>query len=88
MIIDFNQAFWREEDPRVAEALALQEELRQKKNTFEALVRGMGKPLSFNVDNISDNISDNMSDVSDRAETSANWGTAPAYTENHNHHSR
>lgn len=36
----------------------MQEELRQKKNALEALMRRMGKSSSLNVDNISDNISE------------------------------
>ncbi|KAK3885458.1 hypothetical protein Pcinc_010338 [Petrolisthes cinctipes] len=45
-------------DPRVSEVLAMQEELKQKKNALEALMRRMGKSSSLNVDNISDNISE------------------------------
>lgn len=48
-------------DPRVAAIATLQEELRQKKNALEALMRGMGKPSSLHPDNISDNISDGES---------------------------
>lgn len=90
------QALWQEGntnvDPRVSEMMAMQEELRQKKNALEALMKRMGKSSSFNMDNISDNISDNVSDTSDRLEggpgTAATWGTAGAYSENHYHHSR
>ena len=49
-------------DPRVAAIALLQEEMREKKNALEALMRGMGKPSSLHPDNISDNISDADSD--------------------------
>ncbi|KAK8381760.1 hypothetical protein O3P69_015065 [Scylla paramamosain] len=80
------------EDPRLAQVLALQEELRQKKNALEALMRRMGKSSSLNMDNISDNISDNVSDTSDHlGETrgtsgAATWGEAGAlhhFSDNH-----
>lgn len=74
--------------------MAMQEELRQKKNALEALMRRMGKSSSLNMDNISDNISDNVSDTTDRLDggpgTAATWGTAGAhdYSDNHYHRSR
>merc|ERR1719447_2204948 len=57
-------------DPRHYEVIAMQEELRQKKNALEALMRRMGKASSL------DNISDNISEVTDRMDgpTSATWG--------------
>lgn len=70
------------EDPRLAQVLAMQEELRQKKNALEALMRRMGKSSSLNMDNISDNISDNVSESSDRlgdvrgSGGAATWGEA------------
>lgn len=85
------------EDPRLAQVLALQEELRQKKNALEALMRRMGKSSSLNMDNISDNISDNVSDTSDHlGETrgtsgAATWGEAGAlhhFSDNHYQQSR
>ncbi|KAG7157401.1 hypothetical protein Hamer_G005824 [Homarus americanus] len=91
------QALWQEGtttvDPRVSEVLAMQEELRQKKNTLEALMKRMGKSSSLNMDNISDNISDNVSETSDRLDggngTTATWGTAGLhdYSDNHYQHS-
>ncbi|XP_045137931.1 uncharacterized protein LOC123520093 isoform X12 [Portunus trituberculatus] len=81
------------EDPRLAQVLALQEELRQKKNALEALMRRMGKSSSLNMDNISDNISDNVSDTSDHlGETrgtsgAATWGeAAPLHHFSDNHY--
>lgn len=91
------QALWDEGnsgvDPRVSEMLAMQEELRQKKNALEALMKRMGKSSSLNMDNISDNISDNVSETSDRLDggngTTATWGTAGLhdYSDNHYQHS-
>ncbi|XP_042889233.1 uncharacterized protein LOC122264425 isoform X4 [Penaeus japonicus] len=89
------QALWREGganvDPRVSEMIAMQEELRQKKNALEALMRRMGKPSSLNMDNISDNISDNVSEPMDRLDgvsgTAATWGSGAMhdYSDNHYH---
>jgi len=63
-------------DPRIYEVMAMQEELRQKKNALEALMRRMGKASSLDNDIILDNISDNISEVTDRMDgpTSATWG--------------
>nr|XP_053626225.1 uncharacterized protein LOC128684120 [Cherax quadricarinatus] len=92
------QALWEEGsstiDPRVSEVLAMQEELKQKKNALEALMKRMGKSSSLNMDNISDNISDNVSETSDRLDggngTAATWGTTGLhdYSDNHYQHSR
>ncbi|XP_050688542.1 uncharacterized protein LOC126981470 isoform X6 [Eriocheir sinensis] len=80
------------EDPRLAQVLAMQEELRQKKNALEALMRRMGKSSSLNMDNISDNISDNVSEASDRlgdvrgSGGAATWGEAGGlhhFSDNH-----
>ncbi|KAK8753029.1 hypothetical protein OTU49_002151 [Cherax quadricarinatus] len=91
------QALWEEGsstiDPRVSEVLAMQEELKQKKNALEALMKRMGKSSSLNMDNISDNISDNVSETSDRLDggngTAATWGTTGLhdYSDNHYQHS-
>lgn len=85
------------EDPRLAQVLAMQEELRQKKNALEALMRRMGKSSSLNMDNISDNISDNVSETSDRlgdirgSGGAATWGEAGGlhhFSDNHYQQSR
>ncbi|KAK7076078.1 hypothetical protein SK128_025799 [Halocaridina rubra] len=87
------QALWQERntsvDPRMTEVIALQEELKQKKNALEALMRRMGKSSSLNMDNISDNISDNVSDnASDRMDggTTATWGTGALHDYSDNHY--
>ncbi|KAB7506563.1 hypothetical protein Anas_03590 [Armadillidium nasatum] len=63
-------------DPRLREVAALQEELKEKKNALEALMRRMGKSSSFTVDNISDNISENISDLNSETfeKPAASWG--------------
>ncbi|KAG0725825.1 LWamide neuropeptide [Chionoecetes opilio] len=80
------------EDPRQAQVLVLQEELRQKKNALEALTRRMGKSSSLNMDNISDNLSDNVSETSDNlgdargSSGAATWGEAGGlhhFSDNH-----
>lgn len=85
------------EDPRLDQVLALQEELRQKKNALEALMRRMGKSSSLNMDNISDNISDNVSEASDHlgeargSSGAATWGEAGGlhhFSDNHYQQSR
>ena len=85
------------EDPRLSQVLALQEELRQKKNALEALMRRMGKSSSLNMDNISDNISDNVSETSDHlreaqgSSGAATWGEAGGphhFSDNHYQQSR
>ncbi|XP_076036262.1 uncharacterized protein LOC143022115 isoform X4 [Oratosquilla oratoria] len=54
----FSRESLEDSEQRLAEVIAMQEELRQKKNALEALVQRMGKPSAPHMDNLSDNVSE------------------------------